>query len=151
MTSLTIKGFEVRMDRLYDLVHHMWVEDVGDGRVRIGMDSLGVETSGTLAHLSAVAVGTVVSRGEPFGSLEAEKYVGPLVAPLSGTIVAVNDEVFSDPRKVESDPYESGWMIEMETADLAAERGGMIEGNDAIAKRFAQKVTEYRLEGVLAE
>jgi glycine cleavage system H protein len=146
-----VKGFEVRMDRLYDLVHHMWVQDVGDGRVRIGMDSLGVETSGTLAHLSAVAVGTVVSRGESFGSLEAEKYVGPLVAPLSGTIVAVNDEVFSDPRKVESDPYESGWMIEMETAALAAERGGLIGGSDLIAERFAQKVTEYRLEGVLAE
>ncbi len=151
MSTQMVKGFEVRMDRLYDLVHHMWVEDVGDGRVRIGMDSLGVETSGTLAHLSAVAVGTVVTRGEPFGSLEAEKYVGPLVAPLSGTIVAVNDEVFSDPAKVESDPYESGWMIEMETTALAAERGGLIGGSDLIAERFAQKVTEYRLEGVLAE
>jgi glycine cleavage system H protein len=146
-----IKGFEVRMDRLYDLVHHMWIDLLADERVRIGMDSLGVETSGTLAHLSAVGVGTVVSQGEPFGSLEAEKYVGPLVAPLSGTIVAVNDEVFSDPGRVESDPYESGWMIEMETTDLAAERGGLIEGEDVIATRFAQKVTEYRLEGVLAE
>jgi glycine cleavage system H protein len=151
VTKQTVKGFEVRVDRLYDLEHHMWIELLGDDRVRIGMDSLGVETSGTLAHLSAVSMGTVIPRGEPFGSLEAEKYVGPLVAPLSGTIVAVNEEVFADPKKVESDPYDSGWMIEMEPSDLAAERAGLIEGTNVIAERFAQKVTEYRLEGVLAE
>lgn len=151
MSTEIVKGFEVRMDRLYDLVHHIWVEEVGDGRVRIGMDSLGVETSGTLAHLSSIPSGSMIRQGEPFGSLEAEKYVGPLVAPISGMIVAVNEEVFADPKKLESDPYDSGWMIEMEPSDLAAERGGLIEGSDVIAERFAQKVAEYRLEGVLAE
>lgn len=147
----TVKGFEVRTEFLYDLTHHMWVEELEGNRVRIGMDALGVETSGTLAHLAMVEVGTEISRGEPFGSLEAEKYVGPLVAPLSGTVVATNAEVLSAPGRVEADPYGEGWMIELEASDLEGERSGLVSGAEEIVTRFAQKVTEYRLEGVLAE
>lgn len=146
-----VKGFEVRTELLYDLNHYMWVEELGDDRVRIGMDALGWETSGTLAHLSISDVGSEVHRGEPFGSLEAEKYVGPLIAPLSGRVVAVNHESVSDPARVEADPYGAGWLIELEASDLDDERSGLVEGAEEVKTRFAQKVTEYRLEGVIAE
>jgi glycine cleavage system H protein len=151
MATVKVKGFEVRTGCLYDLAHHRWVEELGGDRVRIGMDALGLETSGTLAHLSMVDIGTEVRRGEPFGSLEAEKYVGPLVAPVSGKVMAVNEMAFSDPGKVQSDPYGAGWMIELKTSDLEGERSGLVSGEDEIKSRFGQKVTEYRLEGVIAE
>jgi len=151
MTTIMVKGFEVRPDLAYDFEYHMWVEDLSDGRVRIGMDSLGVETSGTLAHLVMVEPGTELSRGEPFGSLEAEKYVGPLVAPLSGRVVAVNDTVLSNPALVQSDPYQKGWMVELEVTHWEEERSNLVSGEDRVKARFAQKITEYRLEGVLAE
>ncbi len=151
MATEKVKGFEIRTELLYDLQHHMWIGELVDDRVRIGMDPLGLETSGTLAHLSIVAVGTEVRRGEPFGSLEAEKYVGPLVAPLSGRVAVVNEEVLSNPGMVQSDPYGMGWMIELEATDLAAERSQLVSGETEIRTRFAQKVTQYRLEGVLAE
>ncbi|MFQ5522534.1 MAG: glycine cleavage system protein H [Acidimicrobiia bacterium] len=147
----TIKGFEVRPDLSYDFEHHMWVEELGGTRVRIGMDSLGVETSGTLAHLMMVEPGTEVARGEPFGSLEAEKYVGPLVAPLSGRVVAVNGAVLSNPAAVQSGPYRAGWLIELEATNLAEERSNLVTGEDEVKQRFAEKVVEYRLEGVIAE
>lgn len=151
MTSHTVKGFEVRDNLLYDVGHHMWVEVLGEDRVRIGMDSLGVETSGTLAHLAIFEVGTTVTQGEAFGSLEAEKYVGPLVAPLSGTITAVNTAAAGDPTLVHTQPYAQGWLIELDPSDFDAERSNLVSGEEAITKRFAEKVTEYRLEGVLAE
>ena len=50
------------------------------GPGRIGMDALGIETSGTLAELSFVPVGTELTAGRPFGQLEAAKFVGPLVS-----------------------------------------------------------------------
>ena len=151
MTTIMVKGFEVRPDLAYDFEYHMWMDELSEGRVRIGMDSLGVETSGTLAHLVMVEPGTEVSRGEPFGSLEAEKYVGPLVAPLSGQVVAVNETVLSNPALVHSDPYQKGWLIEMEVADLEEQRSNLISGEDRVKARFAEKITEYRLEGVIAE
>ena len=151
MTQTTVQGFPVRTDLLYDFDHHMWVADLGGGRVRIGMDALGVETSGTLAHLAFAEEGASVSRGEPFGSLEAEKYVGPLVAPLSGTVVAVNHALVANPSRVHADPYGDGWMIEVATSRFAEERPTLVGGDDEVRTRLDQKITEYRLEGVLAE
>ncbi len=151
MARRVIRGFEVDTDLLYDFDHHIWVRELGDGRVRIGMDPLGVETSGTLAHLSMVPAGTQVRRGEPFGTLEAEKYVGPLVAPLSGRVTDVNDEAVSHPVRVSSDPFGGGWMIELEPTCLDEERHLLVGGEEEVVSRFADRIAEYRREGVLAE
>lgn len=151
MGQRTVKGFDVRTERLYDLTHHMWVEVLEGSRVRVGMDALGVETSGTLAHLSMVGPGSRVVAGEQFGSLEAEKYVGPLVAPVTGAVVAVNEAVLDDPGVVHTDPYQQGWMIEVQADDLEGDAGRLIAGEEEIVAAFDRKVTEYRLEGVLAE
>ena len=145
-----VKGFEVRTDRFYDLTNHIWVL-VGEGTCRIGMDALGVETSGTLAHLAFGEVGASLKAGEGFGSLEAEKYVGPLVAPLSGVVTAVNTAVATHPGLVQDEPYDAGWMIELEPTNLDAELEQLVSGEEAIVEAFSKKVTEYRLEGVLAE
>lgn len=150
MTATTVKGFEVRLDRFYDLTHHMWVLVEGD-KTRIGMDALGLETSGTLAHLSFGETGVAIGAGEAFGSLEAEKYVGPLVAPVSGKVVMVNTALLDNPGLVQMDPYDKGWMIELEPSDLENELAKMARGEEAIIEAFTKKVTEYRLEGVLAE
>jgi glycine cleavage system H protein len=123
---------------------------VGGDRARIGMDALGVETSGTLAQLAFLPVGEVLKRGEAFGSVEAAKFVGPLTSPLSGTVTATNGAVVADPSLVERDPYGAGWLVELTLAD-PGELGELISGADAIPAWFAAEVEDYRLKGVLAE
>ena len=150
MSEATVGGFTVLTDRAYDLDNHLWVEVLDTGNVRVGMDALGVETSGTLAQLSFQPADTV-QRGEAIGSLEAEKFVGPLLAPISGRVVTVNEAPMADPGLVERDPYGEGWFIEIEPADLDDELGDLIVGEAEIVSRFEDKVTQYRLEGVLAE
>jgi glycine cleavage system H protein len=130
---------------------HLWVMPVTGSRVRIGLDALGVETSGTVARLALEAVGSGVRRGEPLGSLEAAKFVGPVAAPLSGQLVATNDAVVLDPGLIDRDPYGEGWLAEIEASDLAAERTLLVEGPDRIAEWFAREVEDYRLKGVIAE
>jgi glycine cleavage system H protein len=120
------------------------------GRLRIGMDSLGVETSGTLAQLAFLPVGEELKRGQPFGSLEAAKFVGPLTSPLSGTVTAHNEAVLADPSLVERDPYGAGWLVEVALAD-PGELGDLVQGAEAIPAWFAAEVESYRLKGVLAE
>lgn len=145
-----VAGFEVRLDVAYDAGSHMWVEVLDRGRVVVGLDPLIVEANGTLAAVAFSRVGAELRRGEPFGSLEAEKFVGPLTAPLSGVVTAVNPAVAERPSLVDADPY-SAWLVEIEPAALDAEAPALIAGADEIRAWFAAEVGEYRLKGVLAE
>jgi len=145
-----VAGFGVALDRAYDPAGHFWVSMLSADRVRIGMDALGVETSGTLAQLAFLPVGENLKRGEAFGSLEAAKFVGPLATPLSGTVVATNAAVVADPALVERDPYGEGWLVELALTD-PGELGELLSGADAIPAWFAAEVEEYRIKGVLAE
>jgi glycine cleavage system H protein len=146
-----VAGFAVALDRAYDPAGHFWVSAFDDARrLRIGMDALGVETSGTLAQLAFLPLGAAVKRGEPFGSLEAAKFVGPLTSPVSGTVTAHNEAVLSDPSLVDRDPYGAGWLIEVEWAE-PAELDGLVQGSEVIPDWFAAEVEQYRLKGMLAE
>jgi glycine cleavage system H protein len=145
-----VAGFAVALDRAYDGTGHFWVSTVADGRVRIGMDALGVETSGTIAQLAFLPIGEQLKRGEAFGSLEAAKFVGPLTSPLTGTVSATNDAVVSDPSLVERDPYDAGWLVELELAD-PAELTDLVSGPQPIKVWFEAEVEDYRIKGVLAE
>ena len=108
-----VAGFEVALDRAYDPAGHLWVSMIGPDRARIGLDALGVETSGTIAQLAFLPTGEHLKRGEAFGSLEAAKFVGPLASPLTGTVTATNDAVVADPALVERDPYGAGWLYKV--------------------------------------
>jgi glycine cleavage system H protein len=148
---LEVAGYPIDPDRAYHPETHLWV-DVGDGQsVRIGLDALGVETSGTLAQLALLPAGTEVVRGDPFGSLEAAKFVGPLISPLSGRVVASNQTVVADPRLVEQDPYGAGWLVIIEPSRLEAELPELVQGTEAVAAWFEAEVADFRLKGVLAE
>lgn len=151
MSEITeVAGFGVALDRAYDPAGHFWVTMVAPNRARIGLDALGVETSGTIAQLAFLAVGEQLKRGEAFGSLEAAKFVGPLNSPLSGTVAATNDAVVADPALVERDPYGAGWLVEVDIAD-PGEIGELISGAHPIRVWFEAEVEDYRMKGVLAE
>jgi glycine cleavage system H protein len=145
---IEVDGFPLALDRMYEPATHMWVRRDG-GVARVGMDPLGVETSGTLAQLSFAAAGTVLAAGSPFGQLEAAKFVGPLVSPVTGTLLAVNEAVLADPGLAERDPYGAGWLAEAAVGDGVLP--GLLSDPDEITAWFAGKVAEYRLKGVLAE
>jgi glycine cleavage system H protein len=147
---IEVAGFGVALDRAYDGAGHFWISTVGPARVRIGMDALGVETSGTIAQLAFLPVGEHLKRGDAFGSLEAAKFVGPLTSPLSGTVTATNDAVVADPALVERDPYGAGWLIELDLAD-PGELSNLVAGSQPIRVWFEAEVEDYRMQGVLAE
>jgi glycine cleavage system H protein len=146
---LEIDGYRLAADRAYQPETHVWVERRAAGSVRIGLDPLGLETMGTLAQLDLAPSGTFIERGEPLGTLEAEKFVGPLTSPLSGTVLAVNDTAVRDPRLVHDDPFAT-WLLELDPSNYATEASALVTG-DGIAAWFTARLAEYRLKGVLAE
>jgi glycine cleavage system H protein len=146
-----IEGYRLAMERAYDPDTDIWVQVRRPGRVRLGIDPLGVETAGTLAQIALEPVGVTVARGQPLGTMEAEKFVGPLAAPLSGTVLARNEAAEADPGLVQRDPLGDGWLIELAPQDLSGEGALLIRGPDRIRDWFVAKVADYRLKGVLAE
>lgn len=140
------RTYEVPRDRHYDGAHHLWVRKNDSGsRVRLGIDSLGLESLGELAYVSLREVGTSFARGEPVGSLEAAKMTGAIAAPIGGTIVLRNDDVLTDPMLVNEDPYERGWLIEIEPARWEAESAELISGG-AIDPWVAAETERLRAE-----
>lgn len=149
--EMLVDSFPVRLDRYYDPETHVWLMPTPAGRVRIGLDSLNVETTGTLAGIGFAEAGTVLRRGESYGSLEAAKFVGPLTSPVSGTVTASNDAVVADPGLVTTDPYGAGWLVELEPADLELELSLLLHSEADVRAWYAETIADYRSRGLIAE
>jgi glycine cleavage system H protein len=147
--TIAIEGYTLPLDRLYQSQSHLWVQLLEPGRARVGMDPLGVETAGDLVQLALEPAGTVLQRGTSFGSIEAAKFVGPLEAPISGTVMVVNDIAVSDPWTVQSDCTGAGWLIEIEPSD-PGEFHLLLQGEEQVGAWFAERLADYRMKGVIA-
>ncbi len=150
MSVENVSGYPVKLDLAYDPVGDLWVEVVSPSEVAIGLDSIGTESSGSLAQLSMVPPGQVIARGEPLGSLEAEKFVGPVLAPISGTVLELNTQALANPSAVHADPY-GAWLVRLEPSRLSEELENLVRGTEAVREYFAGKVADYKLKGILAE
>jgi len=147
---LEVGGYRLRADRYYDTERHFWVElQPGSRLARVGFDPLGRETSGDIVEVSLGKVGDHVSRGEPFGNVEAAKFVGPLQAPVSGVVRGRNAQVLSRPGVLNDDPNEA-WLIELDMAD-SSELSQLLTGEDQLRTWFAAEIERFRQQGAVAE
>ena len=72
---------------------------------------------GEIVSIELPAVGDKVSKDDPFGVIESVKAVSDLYAPVSGTVVAVNEDLPESPEVVNEDPYGDGWLIKIKISD----------------------------------
>jgi glycine cleavage system H protein len=106
-------------DDLRYTAEHEWVRSPGQAEdsVRIGITDYAQEQLGDIVYVQLPDVGEEITAGAPCGELESTKSVSDLYAPLTGQVVARNDDLDKAPEQVNSDPYGSGWMIEVVPAD----------------------------------
>src|SRR5260370_1624339 len=97
-------------DLLYDLENNTWLRVEEDGEVTIGVTSVLPAIAGKLTLARLKAVGIDIQRGQSLGTLESEKFVGPIPSPVSGTLVKTNGLVVVKPRIINDAPYEDGWI-----------------------------------------
>jgi glycine cleavage system H protein len=141
------KEFHLPDDLCYDRKEHTWARPEDDG-VRVGLDAFGVCAAGTVAYVKLSPAGRRVQKGRAFGSLEAGKYVGPLKAPVGGTIAAVNQEVFTNPGLLNVDHYERGWLVVLTPDNLAQDVADLVHGPD-VQPWLEAEVLEYEQKGML--
>ncbi len=99
---------------------HEWVEEV-DGKFRIGMTAFSQSELGDIVFVELPEVGDVVTKGEPFGSVESVKTVSEIYAPVTGKVVEVNEALEDNPSFVNESPYEKAWMIVVEATEQPTE------------------------------
>ena len=102
-------------DELRYTAEHEWVQDLGDGRVRIGITHYAQEALGDVVYVSLPEAGASVDAGQSFGEVESTKSVSEIYAPLAGEVVARNEALESRPELINSDPYGEGWIAELST------------------------------------
>jgi glycine cleavage system H protein len=103
---------EIRENLQYTQEHE-WVRQDGKLAV-IGISSHAQDTLGDIVFVELPKVGSLVFAGKAFGVVESTKAVNELFAPVSGKVLRVNETLVSNPQLVNAEPYEQGWMIEIE-------------------------------------
>ncbi|NIN69382.1 MAG: glycine cleavage system protein GcvH [Anaerolineae bacterium] len=102
-------------DRKYSREHE-WVKL--DGKLAIvGITDYAQEQLGDIVYVELPQPGDTLTQFESFGIIESIKAASDLYAPIGGEVVAVNEELVERPELVNEDPYEGGWMLEVQLED----------------------------------
>jgi glycine cleavage system H protein len=128
-------------DLLYDIEHNTWSRIDKDGVVTNGVTSLLSALAGRLISAKLKPVGVSIERGQSFGTLESERFVGPIVSTLSGTLVETNQAVVQLPRTINDSPYEKGWIARLRPSRLVSEKGLLSKADESrilLAQRIAE-------------
>ena len=97
---------------------HEWVSIEGD-IATVGITHFAQKELGDIVYVEDETLDQTLDKDEVFGTVEAVKTVSDLFLPLSGEIIAFNDDLESAPETVNSDPYGAGWMIKVKIANPA--------------------------------
>lgn len=97
---------------------HEWVRPQGSVW-RVGITQFAVDQLGDITIVDLPKQGDLLTKGQRFGSIESVKSVSDLYAPVSGKVVAVNAALRDAPETVNSEPYGTGWMIDIEPTEDA--------------------------------
>jgi glycine cleavage system H protein len=97
---------------------HEWVA-VDGTRARIGITDYAQDALGDVVYVQLPKVGETVAAGDSFSEVESTKSVSDIYAPVSGTVVAVNDALGDGPEALNTDPYGAGWICELEISNPA--------------------------------
>ncbi|MBV1910345.1 MAG: glycine cleavage system protein GcvH [Kangiellaceae bacterium] len=105
---------------------HEWVRLEDDGTVTIGITDHAQELLGDVVYVELPDVDSEVALEDEIAVVESVKAASDIFAPLSGTVIAVNEDLEDAPETVNSSPYDDGWMFKMQPSELS-ELDGLID------------------------
>ena len=96
---------------------HEWISESGAGRYRVGITDYAQSALGDIVYIQLPKVGDTHAQGKVCGEVESTKSVSEIYAPLSGSVVAVNESLDSAPESLHQDPHGAGWIYEVEISN----------------------------------
>ncbi|UTW05467.1 glycine cleavage system protein GcvH (plasmid) [Amphritea atlantica] len=98
---------------------HEWIRDEGDGVVTIGITDHAQDLLGDVVFVELPEAGSEFATGDDLGVVESVKAASDVYAPLSGEVIAINEELEDAPELVNSDPYGDGWFVKIRLSDVS--------------------------------
>ncbi|SEG77809.1 glycine cleavage system protein GcvH [Marinobacterium lutimaris] len=96
---------------------HEWIREEGDGVVTIGVTDHAQELLGDVVFVELPDLDAELASGDETGVVESVKAASDVYAPLSGTVIAINEDLEESPELVNSDPYGDGWFFKIKLSD----------------------------------
>jgi len=137
---MEIQGYNMPDDLYYE-ENHFWVKQEGDVVV-MGMDDFALKMAGEIVYVQLPEEGKGLSAGKKFAKIESGKWLGKVYAPVSGELVAVNEELETNPGLINEDCYGKGWMYKIKPSDIG-ELQKLIRGREAVEKWILADMEKY--------
>ena len=96
---------------------HEWILDNGDGSITLGISDHAQELLGDVVFVELPEVGREVEAGEEFSLVESVKAASDIYSPVTGEVLAVNEDLEDAPETLNEEPYEGGWIVKIKLAD----------------------------------
>ena len=132
-----IKGYNLP-DDLYYHREHSWARVDGD-KVTVGMTDFFQKEAGDIVFVDLPEEEDEVEQGEVCGKIQSRKWIGKLVAPVSGEIAEVNEDLDEDTSLINTDPYGKGWILVIEASSLDEDLGNLLHG-DAVVTFIEEEI-----------
>ncbi len=112
---------ELRLpDTVLYTINHEWAERSDGGEtVRVGISDYAQDQLGDIVYVDLPELETEFQKNDEFGSIESVKAVSEVYMPISGKVVAVNEDLEDAPELINADPYKSGWIVEIKPSDVS--------------------------------
>ena len=98
---------------------HEWARKLADDIVEVGISDFAQEALGDVVYVELPEIGSAVVATQECCAVESVKAASDIYAPVSGEIVAVNEELDGEPERLNDAPYEGGWMFRIKASDLS--------------------------------
>ncbi len=109
---------DVRSELKY-LTSHEWARVEEDGTVTVGITDHAQEALGDVVYVETPEVGAEVAANEEAGVVESVKAASDIYSPVSGEVIAINEELEESPEVINSSPYDDGWMFKVKPSKIS--------------------------------
>jgi glycine cleavage system H protein len=141
----TLSNCNIPEDLYYWVEKHTWARREPDGTLVIGITDVAQHLAKSIISATPKEAGKTVKKGKSAGTVESGKWVGPVTAPVNGTIVEVNTALKSKPGLLNTDPYGEGWFIKIKPDDWDADSADLVTGEKGI-EAYQKFLTEQGIE-----
>jgi glycine cleavage system H protein len=100
---------------------HEWVRDLPSGNISMGITDFAQGALGDIVYVQLPKIGEQITSGKVCGEVESTKSVSEIFAPVSGKVISINDSLSNSPELINSDPYNTGWLLEIELTEAATD------------------------------
>jgi len=113
-------------DELYYQIDHTFARIEEDGTVTIGMDEFFAREAGDIVYVDMPFEDDEITAGETCGKLQSSKWIGKMLAPISGVVIQTNEELESNAALINQEPYGNGWVMKVKPTNLDEDLGKLM-------------------------